>query len=51
MVPFLGPLDIRCHILIGVQKGTMIKKTTILHISPEDWRPPLKCEPYTLNPI
>ena len=26
--PFLGTLNIRCHIIIGVQKGTIILTTT-----------------------
>ena len=28
MVPFLGTLNIRCRITIGVQKGTIILTTT-----------------------
>ena len=30
--PFLGTLDIRCRIMIGIQKGTIILTTT--HITP-----------------
>ena len=28
MIPFLGTLNIRCRIIIGIQKGTIILKTT-----------------------
>ena len=28
MVPFWGTLNIRCHIIIGTQKGTIILTTT-----------------------
>ena len=28
MVPFLGTLDIRCRIIIGIQRGTIILTTT-----------------------
>ena len=38
MVPFLGTLNIRCRIIIGIQKGTIILTTT--RMRPEeggDW--------------
>ena len=28
MIPFLGTLNIRCRIIIGIQKGTIILTTT-----------------------
>ena len=31
--PFLGPLNIRCRIMIGIQKGTIILTTTLLIIT------------------
>ena len=31
--PFLGTLDIRCRIIIGTQKGTIILTTTRMSIS------------------
>ena len=30
--PFLGTLNIRCRIIIGIQKGTRILTTTHTHI-------------------
>ena len=32
MVPFLGTLNIRCRIIIGIQKGTIILTTTHTYI-------------------
>ena len=36
--PFLGTLNIKCRIVIGIQKGTLILTTT--HIPTEDARKP-----------
>ena len=33
--PFLGTLNIRCRIIIGIQKGTIIVTTTHMQVSGE----------------
>ena len=33
--PFLGSLNIRCRIIIGIQKGTIILTTTHINVFPE----------------
>ena len=35
MVPFLGTLNIRCRIIIGTQKGTIILTTTQVVVEDE----------------
>ena len=31
--PFLGTLNIRCHVIMGIQKGTIILTTTLMNPS------------------
>ena len=33
MVPFLGPLNTRCHIMLRTQKGTIILTTTYVSLA------------------
>ena len=33
MVPFWGTLNIKCRIILGIQKGAIILKTTYIHIT------------------
>ena len=40
--PFLGTLTIRCRIILGTQKGTMILTTT--HIGPKGKRLPKRLQ-------
>ena len=35
--PFLGTLNIRCRIIIGIQKGAIILRTTHMGCSHQDW--------------
>ena len=37
--PFLGPLNIRCRTIIGIQKGTRILTTTHIHTMTVDFPP------------
>ena len=37
LVPFWGTLDIRCRIIIGTQKGTIILTTTHMHSREVAW--------------